>query len=237
MAGVFPPTRITAITRLQSDDPAEQRRSLDWVAWAYYKPIYKHLRVRWRASPEDAEDMTHDFFARAVERGIFRRFDPERGRFRTFLRTCIDNFFRNTREAEQRMKRGGAERRVSLDAEQAERELGLAAEGVDPETIFDREWARNVAARSVELLEKRLVALDRRRAFEVFRRYDLHDGPGEPTYASIAAELGVTTSDVSNQLHAARRELRNIVLGVLREITASEDDYRGEARELLGIEP
>jgi hypothetical protein len=43
-------------------------------------------------------------------------------------------------------------------------------------------------------------------------------------------------SQVTNHLHWARRELRREVLETLRETTASEEEYRAEARALLGVE-
>ncbi len=234
-AGDFPPTHLSAVVALRSDDPVERRRSLERILAGYDKPVYKHLRLKWRKSPEEAEDLAQEFFARAVERGIFSTYEPSRGRFRTFVRACLDNFVLTAEEARGRLKRGGGFELVSADAQSAERELALA-EAVDPETVFDREWVRNVAARSVALLEQRLAALDKPRHFEVFRRYDLHDGIDEPSYAKVAAELGLKVTDVTNYLHAARKELRIIVLDVLRELTASEDEFRAEAREVLGID-
>jgi hypothetical protein len=44
-------------------------------------------------------------------------------------------------------------------------------------------------------------------------------------------------TQVTNHLHWARRELRKAVLETLRAITASEEEYRAEARALFGGEP
>ncbi|MBL9021419.1 MAG: sigma-70 family RNA polymerase sigma factor [Myxococcales bacterium] len=233
--GEFPVTQFSAIIAVKSGDPAERQRSLERLLWAYYKPVYKHLRVKWRKDPTDAEDVAHDFFARAVEKGIFGLYDPSKARFRTFVRSCLDNFVMNAEEARQRLKRGGGLEMVAADGIEAERELGLAT-GMDPEAIFDREWARNLFARSVAILEERLTALDKRKYFEAFKLYDLHDGAERPSYAAVAAALGVEVTSVTNYLHAARKELRAIVLEHLREITASEEEFRDEARAVLGIE-
>jgi RNA polymerase sigma factor (sigma-70 family) len=235
-AGEFPLTHVSAVLALKSDDPVERQRSLERILGGYYKPVYKHLRIKWRKSPEDAEDVAQEFFTRATEKRIFAAYEPARGRFRTFVRACLDNFVMTAEEARRRIKRGGAYEMVSADAQEAEREIGLSTEPLDPETIFDREWVRNVAAKSISALEQRLAALDKSRYFEVLKRYDLHDGPGEPSYASVAAELGIKVTDVTNYLHAARKELRDIVIEVLRELTATEEEFRAEAREVLGIE-
>jgi DNA-directed RNA polymerase specialized sigma24 family protein len=77
----------------------------------------------------------------------------------------------------------------------------------------------------------------RPQVFDVFDRYDVRGEEPRPTYAAIAAELGIKTTDVTNHLALARREMRRITLDTLREMTVSEEEFRREARTLLGIEP
>ena len=55
------------------------------------------------------------------------------------------------------------------------------------------------------------------------------------TAEELAQELGVSVTDVTNYLSFARREFRRTVLEKLREITASEEEYRMEARAVLGV--
>src|SRR5262249_47338772 len=55
-----------------------------------------------------------------------------------------------------------------------------------------------------------------------------------PTYAQLAADLGLTASTVTNELAAARREFRRIVLAVLREQCATDEEDVAEARALTG---
>jgi hypothetical protein len=52
----------------------------------------------------------------------------------------------------------------------------------------------------------------------------------------LAAEFGLTQVQVTNYLAAARRQLRRHVLRRLRRLTASEAEFRAEARALLGAE-
>jgi len=42
---------------------------------------------------------------------------------------------------------------------------------------------------------------------------------------------------VTNELAWARRAFREIVLDLLREVCATDDEFRAEARDLLGIDP
>ena len=96
---VFPATRCSLVRATASPDPAARRQAFEDLIAAYWKPVYKYLRVRWSLHNEDAKDLTQAFFARALEKDFFDRFDPARARFRTFLRTCVDGFAANARRA------------------------------------------------------------------------------------------------------------------------------------------
>jgi hypothetical protein len=75
--------------------------------------------------------------------------------------------------------------------------------------------------------------------FALFQRYDV-EGPGNParpTYADLAAGFGLPATQVTNFLALARREFRSIVLDQVRELSASDAEFREEARDLLGWTP
>jgi hypothetical protein len=46
----------------------------------------------------------------------------------------------------------------------------------------------------------------------------------------------MTAVQVTNELAAARRDFRRLVLDELRELTGSEAELRAEARDVLGID-
>jgi hypothetical protein len=72
--------------------------------------------------------------------------------------------------------------------------------------------------------------------FELFERCDLEDADPKPSYAQLALEFGLRSTDVTNYLAFARREFRRCVLDELRAMTASEEEFRREAQALLGVE-
>ena len=235
----FPATRLSLLHAARSGDHEERRRAFGVLVGSYWKPVYKYLRLRWRASPEDAEDLTQGFFARAFDKRFFDRFDPARARFRTFLRTCLDAHAANERAAARRLKRGGDAPPLSLDFAGAEGELRLhpAAPDTDMEEYFHREWVRSVFALAVDALREKARERGRAAAFEAFRLYDLDPaGDERPTYAEIGRALGVPATQVTNYLSAMRREFRALVLRSLREQCATEAEFRSEARALLGVD-
>jgi RNA polymerase sigma factor (sigma-70 family) len=238
--GIFPATRWSAIEAARSADPVERRRAFDRIVSVYWKPIYKYIRARHLRSAEDAQDLTQEFFGSLFDRRTLDAYEPRRARLRTFLRSCVDALVANADRDAGRLKRGGGMRPLSLETELAEGEL--ARTGLpSPERLndfFEREWVRSLFAAAVDQLRAACVAKGRDVVFSLFERYDLDDAqPGRPTYAELASEYGISVTDVTNHLAGARRDFRRISLELLRETTSSDDEFRREARALLGHEP
>jgi DNA-directed RNA polymerase specialized sigma24 family protein len=237
----FPETKRSLVLAVQSKDAAERERALETVVAAYWRPVYRHVRGRFRVQEAEAEDLAQGFFAAALEKGWLARYEPARGRFRSYLLACLEAFVANERRAFRRLKRGGGRATVPLEDEGPDgepRELPLA-DAADIEAEFQREWSRGLFALAVRTLRERCAGTSRAVAFQLFERYDLEgqDAPQPPRYADLAHEFGLPVTQVTNHLHWARRELRKTVLETLRAITASEEEYRAEARALFGSEP
>lgn len=228
------------VARIRSDDEETRRIALAALVEAYWKPVYKYLRLQWNLDAEAAADATQDFFAHAIEKDVLGRYDAGRARFRTYLRLCLDGFAANRRKADRRLKRGGGVTLVPLDFTDAEGELRHIEPSApaDVEDFFCREWVRALFDASVRELRERTEARGRAVMFEVFARYDLEDSAeSHPSYAELAKSLGLSTAMVTNHLAAMRREFRAIVLERLRDLTGSEEEWETEARRLLGSRP
>jgi RNA polymerase sigma factor (sigma-70 family) len=228
----FPTTRRSVVLALASDDATERTRAFDTLVACYWKPLYKFARVAWRRSREDAEDLTQGFFVRVFEKESLAGYDAARASFRTFLRLLFERFVNNEWRAGQAIKRGGAE--VHLDFEAAEVEVaGESAQPVTPEEYFQREWVRSVFSLAVERLRARCESDGKQVQFAIFEAYDLNDDRGV-SYRDLAVRFGIAETQVTNHLAAMRRRFREIVLEALREVTATDQEFRAEARALLG---
>jgi RNA polymerase sigma factor (sigma-70 family) len=233
----FPATRLSVVEKTRSGDEETRRLAFATIIEAYWKPVYKYLRMKWSLDPDAAADLTQEFFAGTLEKDVIEKYDPARARFRTYLRMCLDGFAANQRKAERRLKRGGGVTLVPLDFATAEGEIATREPAVDADVdeLFYREWVRALMERSVADLRHAAAAAGRPEMFEVFARYDLAADPDEgPTYAAIARALGLTAATVTNHLAAMRRQFRAIVLERLRELTCDEDEWEAEAAKLLG---
>jgi RNA polymerase sigma factor (sigma-70 family) len=234
----FPATRHSAIFAAQSTNVAERQRGLAILAETYWKPAYKYLRTRFRQSNEDAADLTQAFFARALEKDFFDGYDPSRGSFRTYLRTCLDRFVANEKKAATRVKRSPGSPLLSLDFAGAEEEL-LREDPADHRSLeryFHDEWIRSLFGHAVAQLEQECARRGKDVSFRLFERYELErGGAGKVTYEDLAKEFGIAPTQVTNFLAFARREFQRIVLQRLREITISDREFREEAKSLFGV--
>ena len=227
---MFPTTRRSMVAALAAEDHEERARAFDTLVAVYWRPVYKYLRVRVARTQEDAEDLTQSFFARAFEKNTLGRYDPSKASFRGYLRMLLDRHAANEAKSASRQKRGGGAR--SLDFESAEREVERdACSPETPEDYFHREWVRSAFALSVDRL-RAACGHGRETHFELFRIYDL-DGESV-SYRELGERLGIPETTVTNRLASVRREFREIVLATLEEITATESEFRAEARALLG---
>ncbi|MFO1078381.1 MAG: sigma-70 family RNA polymerase sigma factor [Planctomycetota bacterium] len=236
--GRFPRTRHSVVLATHHGDAGARHAAWDALVRAYWKPVYKHLRLAWHRSPDAAEDGTQEFFARAMEKEFFAGFDPQRARFRTFLRVCLDRFAHDEATAARRHKRGGGRAPLPLDFAGAEHEL--AAGGPTPpeelEAAFQREWTKSLFEQALADLGAAARASGCDAWFRAFCRYDLEARErGEAlTYQDLAREFAVPVTQVTNWLHTARSRLRQHLLTRLAELCADDAEFRDEARLLLG---
>jgi len=227
---LFPTTRRSVIEALRSGDVEERARAYDTLAVIYWRPLYKYARIVHACGAEDAEDLTQSLMLQAFERGALETYDPGRASFRTFLRVVLDRLVINHHKHAARVKRGGGA--PHFDFSSAEVELNReSGRGENPEEYFQQQWVKSLLAAAVDRCRETFDPL----SFAIFESYDLAPEAGV-TYGQVARSQGVTEMTVTNRLAAARRRFREIALELVRETTASDEEFRREARALFGVE-
>ena len=233
----FPLTRWSVVVAARSAEPDQRQRALEVLIAAYWKPVYKYIRLHWRRENEEAKDLTQDFFYRLLEKDFLASYEPKRSRLRTFLRVCVDRLIANQDKASRRLKRGGEIEFQPLDFESAEGEL-RHIEIPSPgrvEDFFEREWMRSVFSLSLDRFRRHCEDSGKQMQFRMLQFYDIDDGGHDLTYQQVAQRFGLKRTDVTNYLAYARREFRKIVLEQLRDMTATEEEFQREAQALLGM--
>ncbi len=241
--GIFPATRWSAIEAARSADLEERR--------ARARPDRRRLleaglQVPAGASPprsaDDAQDLTQEFFASLIEPGHARRVRSVAAR--GCARSCAAASTRSwpTPSATRGgSKRGGGDEPALARVRAGRGRAGAHRACPAPERLddfFEKEWVRSLFASAVDAAPRRVRGARQAGALRALRALrPRRPRRRRPTYADLARELGIASTDVTNHLAFARREFRRITLELLRETTASEDEFRREARSLLGHAP
>ena len=216
----FPSTQLSLVEAAASGLSSE---ALDRVISIYWKPVYRFIRLKFGKNNEDAKDLTQGFFATALERDLFARFDPEKASFRTYLRMAVEGFAANQHAAANRIKRGGGIEFASVEEE--------TASGESPEQVFEREWRRQLCGLAVDDLCAHCEQCGKQLQFQVFQAYDLAEEE-RPSYAALAGRFGIPETSVTNHLAWARRMFRGFVTERVRGTTASWHELRDEMRRV-----
>jgi len=227
--GRFPTTQWSRVVTAASRDAPEAREALSGLCEAYWYPIYAFVRHRGYA-PEQARDMTQDFFAYVLERDLIARADPARGRFRAFLRAVCFRHLADQRDRENAARRGGGRPVLSIDPFDAECQYTLEpAHELTAERIFDRTWALTLLGRVVERLRREYDDAGRAAKFEELIAVLTRD-PGSGSYAEIADRLGTTEGNVRVAVHRLRRRygllLREEIAATVGDAAQVDDEIR-----------
>jgi hypothetical protein len=233
----FPATRHSVIERMRGPDADARHQAFGDLVAGYWKAVYKYFRVQWRMSDDDAQELTQAFFTDAYEKQWLARYEPDKARFRTFVRVCADRFVMNARQAASRIKRGGGAEWLRLDFPSAEAELGRRGFAVPPDAdgFFQREFVRALFERTLDEVRKEYRGTGREMQLELFERYDIAPD-SVVSYASLAEEFDLTPAQVTNYLAQVRRSFRTHALETLQSLCGSRDEFRREARDLFGLE-
>lgn len=219
---------VTAASR----DASESREALAALCQAYWYPIYAYIRHRGH-TPEQSQDLTQDFFAYILERGLITTADPARGRFRAFLRTVCARQLADRRDRDNAVKRGGGRSPLPIDPGDAESRYSREpAHELTAERIFDRTWALTLLARVVERLRREYDDAGRSERFEEFLAVLSRD-PASDSYAEIAGRLGTTEGNVRVAVHRLRRRYGLLLREEIAATVGDEGQIGDEIRALF----
>jgi RNA polymerase sigma factor, sigma-70 family len=229
----FTTTHWTVVRQAAGDSP-QAIAALETLARAYWYPLYAYVRRNGK-SQHDAQDLTQAFFARLLERGYIQHADRNQGRFRTFLLSSLKNFLFNERERENREKRGGGQKVLSLDEETAETRLALEPfVEQPPDSLYDRGWAAT-------LLERALTSL--RAEFEQSGKLDLYErlkvfvwgDKSALSYAEMGVQLCMTEGAVKVSVHRLRQRYGELLRAEVAQTVSTPEEVNEELRYLVSV--
>ena len=226
---VFATTRWSVVLAAGERESAPGQQALETLCRTYWYPIYVYVR-RKGYGPEEAQDLTQEFFAQLIAKNHFRLADRDKGRFRTFLLTMLDHFLAREWNRAHRQKRGGQFAFVSLDQPTPEERYRLEpADNETPEKKFTKQWALAVLQNALGALEKECELAGKYALFAETREF-LSEDPENGAYIGIGQRLGMTEGAIRVAVHRLRRRYGELLRGEVAQtvLTASEaeDEFR-----------
>src|SRR5215831_8725596 len=132
---IFATTHWSVVIRAGEGTTEASHRAMETLCRAYWYPIYVYVRRR-GYGPEDAQDLTQEFFAQLIAKEHVRLADSNKGKFRSFLLATLNFFLAREWSRAHRQKRGGHHKFVSLDEQMAEERYQFESpESDSPEKI------------------------------------------------------------------------------------------------------
>jgi len=225
----FPQTQWSRLLDRHSSEESRHEAAAA-LCGDYWKPVYAFIRAQWGKSDDEAKDLTQAFFAWVLESDLLGRVGREGSRFRTFLKVALKHFLIDETRRDRTLKRGGGMQAVRID----EHALELPDRaGRTPEEMLDAVWRSEILGRAVDALGERYRREGKEAQFRVFHDYYWAKGD-PPGYRELAARHGVSESDVSNYLMAARRALRDALERLIAPTVNSAEAAAEEFRALFG---
>jgi len=229
----FKSTHWSVVRKACNLDSPSAMEALSQLCRDYWYPLYAFVRRR-GYSPEDAQDLTQDFFARLVEKHFVQYADQARGRFRAFLLSSLEHFLNNEWDKRKTIKRGGRCFFVSWEKLGAEDRYGQEPfSDLSAEKLYERRWAMTLLEKATDALRREHKAAGEQAVFEGLLGFLSGTQNSEP-YKDVAARLNLTEDAVRMRVHRLKRRFGKL----LREevaATVEPGEIEDEMRHLFAV--
>ncbi len=231
---LFVTTHWSVVMAARDKESPNATAALEVLCRTYWYPLYAFIRRQGR-NPQDAQDLTQEFFARLLQKDYLQAVDREKGRFRTFLRVALKRFLLNEWDRANRAKRGGGRAHVAFDTETAEgRYQTELSDSLSPDLLYERQWALTLLNQALDRLQEEYERAGKLPEFELLKA-SLTADRGTIPYAALAEQLGTSEGSARVGVHRLRKRFRAVFRAEVAETVAGVDDIDGELRHLVQI--
>lgn len=204
----------------------DSANALEELCRIYRHPIYVALRYKHNYAHHDAEDLAQTFIAWLIHGGYLNRADPEKGRFRSFLLSYLDNFVANHRRKAYAQKRGAGAIHVPAEFPTDTSRSGVEPKDENtPDREFDRAWTLATFREALDRLRARFAEENRSEEFEVLQEFLLRKRDKGDSYAEAANRLGINEVAMRQRVSRFGRKFRQTLEEIIRPmVTEGELD-------------
>lgn len=215
----FPTTRWTRLAEATLNGGTEARAAMDAMCRKYWQPVFNSL-VSTGLSEDQARDLTQGFFLHTMQTSLFRKADPLRGKFRSFLLGSLRRYVGSSEIRKERRLRNRGIHMVPLDETGEE---NMAGEQPD-QKVFDREWALTTMEAALQRVRTEYVEQRGLREFEVLKGFLPTQGGVPANYNEAAEQLGRSPGALRTDVSRLRKTFRDMLrLEVARTVSAPHE--------------
>jgi len=236
--GLFATTHWTEILAARSADEPRGRRALEELLARYWKSVFCYLRCKGYES-ESAKDLTQGFFHEIVlGRGLIERADRSKGRFRTFLLTCLNRYVSKIRQA-GKAKHGLSRGRLVCLEEIDKLSVPEPRHYTTPSSAFDYAWGTALLDEVIDEVAGKCRETGNAAYWELFRERVLRPIMGNiqpPPLPLLCEKYGVAeTAKASHMILTVKRRFRAVLRRYVRQFVSSDAEVEDEIRYLMKI--
>ena len=231
---VFATTHWSVVLAAGQGESVLAQRALETLCRAYWYPIYVYVR-RKGYGPDDAQDLTQEFFSQLIAKERLRLADREKGKFRTFLLAMLDYFLAREWSRAHRQKRGGQFSFISLDQQTPEERYRLEpADNDTPEKKFLRQWALTVLKQTMSALECECEANGKGALFREVRSLLSGERDGAAC-AEIGRRMALSEGAVRVAVHRLRQRYGELLRSEIAQTVGGPEAVDEEMHYLLSV--
>jgi RNA polymerase sigma-70 factor (ECF subfamily) len=230
----FHTTHWSVVLAAGEEGSEQAGAALSRLCQTYWFPVYTFIRKRGH-SPEQAQDFTQEFFAVFLEKNYVAKAARDRGRFRAFLMSSVENFLYNQHDRAQAQKRGGGQIFISLDWVSAEERYKIEpVEEADPVRAYEQEWAATLLDLVLNRLRNEFGAEGRVGLFDDLQAHLWGEAETIP-YPQLAEKFGLSAGNVKTIAHRLRERYRELLREEISQTVAKPGEVDDEIRYLMRI--
>ena len=232
--GLFATTHWSVVLAAGQVESPQAQAALETLCCNYWYPLYAYVR-RKGYSPEDAQDLTQEFFARFLARNDMAKASPAKGRFRSYLLGALNHFLSDARDHQQRQKRGGNRPMIAIDLKIGEgRYQREPSHDLSPDRLYERRWALLLLEQVLNRLGQEYAADGKTRQFQQLKEF-LTGDKNSASYAGVARALQMSESALRVAIHRLRRRYGELFRLEVAHTVCSPEKVEEEMRYLLTV--
>ena len=234
----FLTTHWSEIGKIAADGDTPNLDLVNDLLKKYWKPVYCFLRRKGYGN-EQAKDLTQGFFQEVVlTRGLIRRADQERGRFRTLLLAALGQYLSQVHRKETSRKHVPKDKLFQLDQIDPA-DLPEPVEGLTAEQSFNYAWISDLLDTLLTEVQAACQSQGKTVHWQAFHDRILKpimDNTPAPPLEDICDKYGIETpATASNMIITVKRRFRASLKRHVRRAVAGNEDIEEELKELIQL--